>query len=210
MEINGKKFRLLFVDIETEWNLKNTAENATAYRWWGRYRNRVEFKVISIDFQKMLTDCRYRNRVEFKVYNSSSFDNSPWVDIETEWNLKTHSADGKNTYYRVDIETEWNLKAVACNAACIAAMRRYRNRVEFKGKDRGQGRKGDGVDIETEWNLKLHQLIEKVYSYYVDIETEWNLKKSVLDRDQYGHWVDIETEWNLKSCTCLVLVFAVL
>ena len=22
------------------------------------------------------------------------------VDIETEWNLKTHSPDGKNTYYR--------------------------------------------------------------------------------------------------------------
>ena len=75
---------------------------------------------------------RYRNRVEFKETCKSLSALKDLVDIETEWNLKTHSADGKNTYYRVDIETEWNLKAVACNAACIAAMRRYRNRVEFK------------------------------------------------------------------------------
>ncbi len=36
------------VDIETEWNLKVKTVEHVHRRRWSRYRNRVEFKVISV------------------------------------------------------------------------------------------------------------------------------------------------------------------
>ena len=54
---------------------------------------------------------------------------------------------------------------------------RYRNRVEFKGKKKGRGRRSGGVDIETEWNLKKTKYMNCFCMRDVDIETEWNLKQ---------------------------------
>ena len=55
----------LYVDIETEWNLKSFMEWLFLWKT-GRYRNRVEFKADTTyeDVMRMLG--RYRNRVEFK------------------------------------------------------------------------------------------------------------------------------------------------
>ena len=128
------EYTCFMVDIETEWNLKlsNTTLSFSMHLLVD-IETEWNLKIVAATMGFVCGVGRYRNRVEFKARMSTGYWNLlPFVDIETEWNLKTHSADGKNTYYRVDIETEWNLKAVACNAACIAAMRRYRNRVEFK------------------------------------------------------------------------------
>ncbi len=77
----------------------------------------------------------------------------------------------------VDIETEWNLKVFIGRYGRYGKGRRYRNRVEFKGRRRSGRAAGGRVDIETEWNLKCRNRAVRGISIIVDIETEWNLKQ---------------------------------
>ncbi len=119
------------------------------------------------------------------------------VDIETEWNLKYFFNDGSPKSAFVDIETEWNLKAVAIFPAFLP-IRRYRNRVEFKDRNKVCYVVGRIVDIETEWNLKEERRGSGGKRRSVDIETEWNLKFYSTSYSITTLAVDIETEWNLK------------
>ena len=77
------------------------------------------------------------------------------VDIETEWNLKWKRRTADKLWSRVDIETEWNLKERNSVFAEYDRIRRYRNRVEFKGIFADISEESKMVDIETEWNLKI-------------------------------------------------------
>ena len=56
-----------YVDIGTEWNLEPIKIN-WLLRWvYGRYRNRVEFRVASGGRSHAMGYSRYRNRVEFRA-----------------------------------------------------------------------------------------------------------------------------------------------
>ena len=57
-----------------------------------------------------------------------------YVDIETEWNLKIKKKWFDMILSGVDIETEWNLKCEKPRLESGFLVRRYRNRMEFKGK----------------------------------------------------------------------------
>ncbi len=75
-----------------------------------RYRNRVEFKVLSGADSFSRRFGRYRNRVEFKGKSDLQTGFVICVDIETEWNLKCYKKQFQGLWNGVDIETEWNLK----------------------------------------------------------------------------------------------------
>ena len=80
------------------------------------------------------------------------------VDIETEWNLKAACLFPDPRRKPVDIETEWNLKYRTRQRRRVA-VRRYRNRMEFKANHFNTSTCEQLVDIETEWNLKSGILV---------------------------------------------------
>ena len=99
----------------------------------------------------------------------------------------------------VDIETEWNLKCFSFRYTFYNNPGRYRNRVEFKGRNKKSGAVRALGRYRNRVEFKVISPPFYGGTHFVDIETEWNLKPII--RSVFGSvgFVDIETEWNLKN-----------